>query len=177
MYPQNDVTAAIRRVQQYLYEIHLHENIPYRSIPDGIYGSTTKNSISDFQKRFNLPATGIVDLPTFEALRTTAKKYREENNRDTQLYSSEGFPIQRGDQGADVEVLHALLRSLAEFEKDFPPIPRTSYFSSETEKSVRYMQSIFQLEENGEIDAYLFDRMEEQLKAKQSMKNKNSQFD
>ena len=78
MYLQHDTATAIRRVQEYLYEIHKYEGLPYSVARDGIYGDPTRKAVEDFQTRFGLPSTGIVDLVTFEALRSTAKKYMQE---------------------------------------------------------------------------------------------------
>lgn len=36
-----------------------------RPIPDGIFGSQTQQSVIDFQRIFNLPQTGVVDLATW----------------------------------------------------------------------------------------------------------------
>lgn len=168
MYLQHDTATAIRRVQEYLYEIHKYEGLPYSVARDGIYGEPTRKAVEDFQIRFGLPSTGIVDLVTFEALRSTAKKYMQENSRDSYLYSRNGYPLSRGTSGADVEILHALLRSISEYEKDLPPIPRSGYFSAETEKAVNYMQKIFLMEQNGIVSAALFERLEEELKARRS---------
>ena len=171
MYLQSDITAAIRHVQEYLYEIELHDQASYITAPDGIYGTSTKKAISDFQQRFHLPSTGIVDFHTFEALRDTALKYSEENSKKQNLYSQDGFPLRMGSRGADVDVLHALLRSLSEYVKDLPSIPRTSYFSAETERAVQYMQDIFQMDTDGTVDGALFDRLELELKARRSFQN------
>ena len=69
MYTQNNTEAAIRRIQDYLYEIHLYEGIDYFATRNGTYTDTTQKAIMDFQKREGLPVTGIVDLYTFEKLR------------------------------------------------------------------------------------------------------------
>ena len=171
MYLQSDTSAAIRQIQKYLYEIHLHDQLSYIIIPDGIYGSATKKAVTEFQERKNLPSTGIVDIVTFGALRETAKKYSEENRRDSLLYSKDGYPLRIGSQGADVDVLHALLRSLSEYEKEFPPIPRAAYFSAETARAVQYMQRVFRFNESGIVNAELFERLENELKARQNLQN------
>ncbi len=171
MYIQNDTAAAIRRIQDYLFEIHLYEGISYIAPRDGIYGNTTREAVREFQSRSKLPMTGIVDLVTFEALRDTARKYSEENARDTHLYSPQGFPLRPGSRGADIDVLHALLRSIAEYERDLPPVPRTSYYSEETAVAIRYMQKKFQIQEDGIVSAMLFKRLEDDLAASRSFRN------
>ncbi len=172
MYTQNNTEAAIRRVQDYLYEIHLYEGVDYFAARNGIYTDTTQKAVANFQKKNNLPSTGIVDLRTFEELRDTAAKYKEKNEADDHLYSSNGYPIQLGSRGSDVEVLHALLRALSAYDTNFPPIPRSSYFSAETQDAIRYMQRMFLLEEDGIVDAMLFSRLEKELDAKIAMLEK-----
>ena len=166
MYLQNDTASAIRRIQEYLSEIHLYENTSYAVAPDGIYGEETKKAVKQFQIRENLSSTGIVDLLTFEMLRDTAKKYRIENSRDKYLYSKDGFPISLGSHGTDVDVLHALLRAISEYEPDLPPIPRASYFSAETKAAVQYMQRIFLTEPDGMVNAEFFNMLENELEAR-----------
>ncbi|MBQ7407365.1 MAG: peptidoglycan-binding protein [Clostridia bacterium] len=163
MYRQNDTASAIRQIQEYLYEIHLYENLPLQSPIDGIYGKETQIAIAEFQKRMGLLESGIVDLVTFEALRDNALKYRSENKRKNFLYAKEGFPLRRGSSGADIDTLHALLRSLSAFDKDTPPIPRTAYFSNETENAVRYFQKRFMKDITGIVDAELYERLELEL--------------
>lgn len=165
MYTQNNKEAAIRRIQDYLYEIHLYEGLDYFASRNGVYTDATIRAVSDFQRRQKLPATGIVDLLTFEKLRDVSLKYRTKSKADAQLYSSTD-PLEMGSQGNDVEVLHALLRTLAKYDKNFPSIPRSAYFSFETEKAIRYVQKKFKMEENGMVDEILFERLKNELKAR-----------
>lgn len=168
MYIQDNRSAAIKRIQSYLYEIQMFEEHSSQVPQDGIFGEETRAAILDFQKHTELNETGIVNYETFQALSDTAKKYKEENERYPFLYSISGFPLQFGGSGADVEALHALLRSLSQYLKDLPPIPRGAYYSHDTEKAIRYMQDVFLLEEDGIVTAALFEMLENELKAKQS---------
>ncbi len=166
MYTQNNTEAAIRRIQDYLYEIHLYEGIEYFASRNGIYTDTTMRAISDFQRKQKLPITGIVDFLTFEKLRDVFFEYRRKNEADTILHVKHAYPLKKGSHGNDVEVLHALLRVLAEHDENFPSIPRSTYFSAETENAIRYVQKKFQVEESGTVDANLFERLENELEAR-----------
>lgn len=57
--------AKVRQLQQQLNRIHQN----YPAIPtvtaDGIYGTRTRDAVRKFQSVFGLPATGIVDFPTW----------------------------------------------------------------------------------------------------------------
>lgn len=173
MYTQNNTEAAIRRIQDYLYEIHLFEEADYLTERNGTYTDATQKAVAYFQKKQNLSPTGIVDFDTFKRLRDVYNDYSRKNAADDHLYDVSGYPLQFGSHGNDVEVLHALLRSLAENDKNFPPIPRSSYFSEETQAAIRYMQRVFLMEESGVVDAFLFDRLEKELNARMSFLKKS----
>ena len=166
MYTQNNPAAAIRRIQDYLYEIHLYEGIAPITERSGIYADETQSAVTDFQKKNNIPPTGIVDLQTFEKMRDTFLEYKRKNEADIYLYDHKGFPLKQGMRGADIDVLHALLRSLAEYDINFPPVPRSAYFSEETQNAIRYMQRMFLMNEDGNVDAILFSRLENELDAR-----------
>ena len=52
------------------------------------------------------------------------------------------------------------------YDQNFPPIPRCAYFSEETQNAIRYVQRMFLMEENGIVDAILFERLEKELDAR-----------
>lgn len=56
---------AVLQIQEQLNRI----SVAYPALPtiaaDGIYGEDTANAVKSFQRIFNLPATGIVDYPTW----------------------------------------------------------------------------------------------------------------
>ncbi len=168
MYTQNDTTSAIRNVQEYLYEIHLHEKLPFQPPIDGIYGQETQAAVALFQKSEGLEQTGIVDFITFERLRDTAIGYKLSNNKKKHLYAAEGFPLKRGSSGNDIDVLHSLLRELSEYDTETPPIPRTAYFSSETENAVCYYQKLFMKDATGIVDTELYERLEIELASRRA---------
>ena len=168
MYIQDDTAAAIRRIQEYLYEIYLFEGLSSPPPIDGIYGKETKEAVFLFQMRKGIIENGIVDLRTFEQLRDTALKYKKNTVKDDYLYSDNGFPLSLGASGTDIEALHALLRSLAAYDTEAPPIPRTAYYSNDTNNAIRYFQKIFQQEQTGIVDAALYERLETELSARRS---------
>lgn len=62
------VGMPIRTLQTMLRAIaRLNTNIPL-VIPDGIYGSDTVNAVTAFQQQFGLPATGVVNLGTWNEI-------------------------------------------------------------------------------------------------------------
>ncbi|MDY3845985.1 MAG: peptidoglycan-binding domain-containing protein [Eubacteriales bacterium] len=75
MYPINEYSAAVKQLQTYLLTISYRDEIPYMphiSI-DGIYGENTRTAVMDFQKKYGIPATGIVNYETWQAIYSVYK--------------------------------------------------------------------------------------------------------
>jgi peptidoglycan hydrolase-like protein with peptidoglycan-binding domain len=74
------VGAPIRTLQTMLRAIaRLNENIPL-VIPDGIYGADTVAAVTAFQRQFGLPATGVTNLTTWNAV---VEKYDDSLDPET----------------------------------------------------------------------------------------------
>lgn len=57
--------SKVRQLQQQLNRIHQNYPAIPAVTPDGIFGSSTRDAVRSFQSVFGLPATGIVDYPTW----------------------------------------------------------------------------------------------------------------
>lgn len=57
--------SKVRQLQQQLNRIHQNYPAIPSVTPDGIFGASTRDSVRQFQSVFGLPATGIVDYPTW----------------------------------------------------------------------------------------------------------------
>ena len=55
----------VRQIQEQLNTIAGSYPALSRISADGIYGEATQNAVREFQRVFNLPATGVVDYPTW----------------------------------------------------------------------------------------------------------------
>ena len=69
-YPGYDLTigssgAPVVTIQEQLNEISKSYPAIPRLTVDGIFGSKTKASVMEFQRTFDMPASGIVDYPTW----------------------------------------------------------------------------------------------------------------
>lgn len=58
------VGAPVRNLQTMLRYIAKQDSSYENVIPDGIYGAQTASAVSTFQRRNNLPITGVADLNT-----------------------------------------------------------------------------------------------------------------
>ena len=106
------------------------------------------------------------DLVTFEELYRDFKIAKDARLSPDSLASQKPFYFRVGDEGADVSRIHALLHSLALYEKNLPRIPSTSFYSPMTAEAIRFLQRLFDVQQTGEVDAKLYLRMEEELRTR-----------
>lgn len=60
--------TPVRNLQEMLRVINFYEDILPEVIVDGLFDDKTGEAVVNFQKRYNLPATGVVDIVTFEKI-------------------------------------------------------------------------------------------------------------
>ncbi len=97
------------------------------------YGPVTTNSVSYFQRKHELPITGITDEATLKMLFSPeAKKYT----------------VFLGAEGIDVEELQKRLDELGY------SVSVTGYFGTETESAVKYFQRMEGLDPDGNVGSY-----------------------
>ncbi len=159
MYKIYENDEAIKEVQTYLHFFSDRSgDIPKVAI-DGVYGEETANAVKAFQESGGIPARGVVDYNTFDALYSAYYKSETESAMRGYILSSGGFPIKYGDHGSDVAVINSLLNELRITYSEIELDNNASYFSRSTENSIRYMQSVFLLEESGMVDEATFNRL------------------
>ena len=73
--PESFIAQPIRSLQTMLRVIsEIDKRIP-TVVPDGIYGSTTQQAVTAFQRQHGLPATGVVNQDTWEHIVTSIKAF------------------------------------------------------------------------------------------------------
>lgn len=106
----------IRSLQTMLRTIALFSDDYERIVPDGIYGSETQAAISTFQRKHNLPVTGITDQRTWDEIVRMYDKalvsLEAPQAIDYELNSE--FPYTRGDSGTRVKIAQHMLVQIAE---------------------------------------------------------------
>lgn len=60
--------TPVRNLQEMLRAIYFASEILPEVIVDGIFDEKTEEAVINFQKKFNLSPTGIVDILTFEKI-------------------------------------------------------------------------------------------------------------
>ena len=150
----------IRNIQYFLsYLAEFYSEIPQIDI-DGIFGSATETAVKAFQRIFELPVTGVVDLPTYDLLYRTYLGFI--NNipfkyLDGKIYPYPGIPLRFGSESEVVRLLQEYLNYISEFFTQIPSVSPTGYFGQRTAEAVVAFQRINGLEPSGTVGAATWD--------------------
>lgn len=153
---RGDSGDAVRNIQYLLaYVERFYDEIPPLTL-DGIYGEQTENAVKAFQRLFELPVTGEVDLPTWDALyrtylgfiSTIPFKYIE-----GRLYPYPGIPLRLGSESEVVRLMQEYLNYIARFYPRIPTVSPTGYFGERTQEAVIAFQRLQGLTPSGTVGA------------------------
>lgn len=152
---EGDSGENVRLMQLFLNRVHgNYPGIPI-SIADGIFDSATKESVTAFQKAFNLVMDGIIGKSTWYSIvkiYVGVAKLAELNSEGIRIDIGEIPPtttLQIGSSGVLVLELQFLLEYISEFYYDIPPVVRTGRFGDVTSMAVIEFQKNFDLTVDG----------------------------
>ena len=142
--------------------------IPKVGAADGIFGARTEASVRKFQEVFNLTQDGIVGRATWYALVrlytavTSLSELRSQGQRYYVNSWAVSDPIEFGDRGIKVEHLQYMLRVLAAYIPEIPPITIDGIFGNATRNAVIAAQRRFSFPQTGIVDAKTWDEIYDQ---------------
>lgn len=149
-----DEKRAIFEIQKWLRFISKfnEEIIPLN--PDGIFGEETEAAVKAFQKMFNIPETGVVDINTWNLIRDTHNDLKEVKSPPDPIFA---FPVEMhsfkmGDDFDEVLLLQIILDKIAKRYENIPPSSLSGIYDEETMQQVLKLQEIFNLEKTGKVD-------------------------
>ncbi len=147
---------SVRQIQVYLYDIsRVDRDIP-RVNPDGIYGSTTVESVTAFQRKYGLTPDGRVNYETFRKLSSEHEKAdiilsapKKISPFDQAL--KDGV-TKLGDKSELVMIVKIMLKALGVSYPCGEEIRCDNVFDAETERTIKEFQFIHGLPSNGIIN-------------------------
>ena len=148
------VEQPIRSLQTMLRVISEDDRRYPAVIPDGVYGPSTMNAVSAFQRQNGIPVTGIVNQQTWDLI---VQKYepaliRVDKAAPIEIIMDPGQIFKLGDSSPYIYLLQSMLTQLS---NDHPSIS-TPYHSgvldSSTSSSLASFQKLAALDETGELD-------------------------
>jgi peptidoglycan hydrolase-like protein with peptidoglycan-binding domain len=123
-------------------------------VPDGIYGPTTMNSVSTFQRLYGLPVTGITDQPTWDRIVAVYEPalIRIGKAEPIEIIMEPGEVFTIGTSNAYIYLLQSILTQLS---NDNPSISRPDHngvLDETTSEALAAFQYLAGLPPTGELD-------------------------
>ncbi len=143
--------ANIQYLLSYLGQFY--DTLPRIDI-DGIYGNGTADAVRAFERTFELPITGNVDLSVWDVLYRTYIGYVEAiplKYTEGVTIPYPGVPLRLGSESDAVRVLQEYISYISGFYGEIPSLPVTGYFGPQTESAVNKIQSLLGIEQSGTV--------------------------
>lgn len=123
-------------------------------VPDGIYGPSTMQAVSAFQRRNGLNVTGVTDLQTWELIVASYEKaiVRVDKAQPIEIIMDAGKVYRLGDQGPYIYLLQSMLIQLAMEHPRIRPPEHNGIFDALTQNAVTDFQNLADLPPVGELD-------------------------
>lgn len=123
-------------------------------VPDGIYGPTTMQAVSAFQRQYGLPVTGVTDQRTWEKIVSVYEPalIRTDEAAPIEIIMQPGEVYRLGDSNANIYLLQSILTQLS---NDNPSINRPEHngvFDDPTSEALAAFQFLAGLPPTGELD-------------------------
>ncbi len=151
----NDRVSYIKEIQSILRDYRFWTTGIADIGVDGNYDTGTRNAVIDFQRRFNIPPTGIVDLPTWIMLNRVHDIYNQVYGLSQSLNpfsESPGEEIKKGEDSDVVYIIQIIVKALSLAYDGFLDLEVTGIFDEATENAVKYFQSRVGLPETGIVN-------------------------
>lgn len=161
-------STAVANLQRYLRQLAYH-NPQIRQVPvDGIFQSTTRDALSDYQRYAGLPVTGVADQLTWERLYAdylaSLEYYAPPSAVSLFARSPVGYYLDLGAVGIDVAVLQYMLGELTLLYALIPPAI-TGEYDSATAQAVRIFQQAVGLLDTGLVDILTWNALTDRFNA------------
>jgi len=148
------VEQPVRSLQTMLRVLSEDDDRYPAVVPDGIYGPKTMIAVSTFQGNNSLPATGVTDQTTWEAI---AKEYdaaivRVGEAQPIRIRMDPGQIFRKGDASPYIYLLQSMLIQLSQDHTAIPRPEHTGILDDLTADSLSGFQRTAALPVTGEFD-------------------------
>lgn len=155
------LSRSVRSLQTMLRVLAVDDAELRRIIPDGIYGSQTRNAVYQFQRSRGLPATGVTDQITWDRIVADyeAALIRLQPAQPLQILLEPGQVLRRGSRNPCIYVIQAVLKTLSEVYESLPAPPLTGTLDEATADSIASFQYLSGLPQTGQLDKITWKHM------------------
>ena len=141
----------------------LDPDIP-RLKTNSIYNNDTITMVKAFQKKYNLPVTGIFTYSDWQVLKNIYDKILTSFPSEYKDYVLELYPdkfLVLGSTGEDVRRFQNFLLKICKFDKSIPGVRVNGIFDELTEKSVKKIQDDYDLDITGIVGPFTWRKVVE----------------
>ena len=161
-YDITDRSTAITELQELLRSLSAWTDGDIKSVMvTGTYNAATKEAVSEFQSRSNLPVTGVVDYGTWRALTEMYDTLSEQNLPAHALFpfpDDPAFALTTGMRDDLVYIVQVMLNTV-NLSSDLAVIPVNGVYDARTSDAVKTFQRITGYEQNGRVDKAVWNRL------------------
>ena len=148
------ISQPIRSLQTMLRVIAENDPTLPTVVPDGIYGQETITAINAFQRKYNLPATGITDESTWD---TIIEIYEDAlisigKAAPIEISMDPGKVYRQGDSSPYLYLLQSMLLYLSLSQPTIPEPPHNGVLDNTTAEALAGFQLLAGLPPTGELD-------------------------
>lgn len=166
----SDVGLGVRVLHYVLLTIaYFDPDLPSLRL-NSVFNDNTKAMVINFQKKYGLPATGVVDADTWNELVTVYRDTIHNIPEEYAQYGDEFFQgrlLALGMSGDDVRIIQKFLLKICQQTGNIPGVRVSGIFDDLMEKSVMKIQSIFNQDTTGVIDPITWYNIVEYSKQKE----------
>lgn len=148
------VQQPVRDLQTMLRVLAEADNRQPTVIPDGIYGPSTMQAVSAFQRRNDLPQTGITDMQTWDRI---VLEYEDaliqiEKAEPIEILMHQLQVYRKGDINPYLYLVQSMLTQLSKDHLSIPEPEHNGILDDKTSASVSAFQLLADLPVTGEVD-------------------------
>ncbi len=161
-YDFRDTKNAILQVQRILRGLDSYENGVSRVKPDGIYGDNTRSLVTDFQEKYGLSPTGIVDYETWNLLHSIDEARRDASQvaRAVHIFPMfESYKILPNSRDNIVYVIQHMLNEILNEHDDFSELEINGTYDMPTQNAVKVLLRKSLNDSAPTIDALVFNTL------------------
>lgn len=151
---ENFIGQPVRSLQTMLRVISRNDGRLPIIIPDGIYGATTMQAVSAFQRQEGLPVTGVADQETWDRIyeRYDLAVVQTDQAEPIEILLEPGQIIRAGESSPYIYLVQSILAQLSQDHPSIARPPHTGVMDEETVTSLIAFQELTDLEPTGELD-------------------------
>ena len=159
-----DTGLQVEYVHYFLNAIAFLDNdIPILQT-NSVYNDNTKTMVMAFQKKYNLPVTGVFTYKDFKVLEETYNKLLKSYPAKYKDYVDElymDYFLTRGSTGEDVRRLQRFLLKICNYDHSIPGVKVNGNFDDLTERSIKKIQKDNNFDVNGIVGPLLWKKIVE----------------